>query len=252
MGYIQETVSIITPSYNANGYIDQMIQSVQSQSWEDWELLIVDDCSTDGTREKLQHYAELDQRIKVFYLSENSGAAIARNRGLQQARGRYVAFLDSDDAWKPDKLIKQLNFMQENAYAFTFTSYELMDQNGVPINKKVTAPQKMTYDDLLKNTIIGCLTVMIDRESIGDIQMPNLKTRQDMVTWLSILKRGFTAYGLDEVLAYYRIGNASISKNKIQAFKTNWYVYRKVEELNMLKAGWCFSHYAFNAIAKRL
>jgi teichuronic acid biosynthesis glycosyltransferase TuaG len=252
MGQKHPMISIITPSYNASAFIDQTIESVRKQTWVNWELVIVDDCSTDNTRETLKQYAAEDERIKVFYLKENSGAAIARNVALQQARGRYVAFLDSDDAWKPEKLERQLEFMRRNDYAFTFTGYELINQEGIPLNKQVSAPVKMTYHDLLKNTIIGCLTVMIDREKVGSIQMPNLRTRQDLVTWLSILKQGFTAYGLDENLADYRVGNPSISKNKIRAFKTNWFVYRKVEELNVVKAFWCFSNYAFHAVTKRL
>ncbi|WEG12629.1 glycosyltransferase family 2 protein [Pullulanibacillus sp. KACC 23026] len=252
MRHSELLVSVITPTYNASAYIVDTIESVRSQSWTNWEMVIVDDCSTDDTREKLKYYSELDDRIHIHFLKENGGAAIARNTALHHARGRYVAFLDSDDSWKPAKLEKQLQFMQSGDKAFTFTGYEWMDQEGEFLNKEVGTPRQMTYDDLLKNTIIGCLTVMIDREKVGPFQMPNLRTRQDLATWLSILKRGFVAYGLNENLANYRAGNPSISKNKWKALKMNWHVYRQVEELNLVKAGWCLSHYAFNALAKRL
>lgn len=248
----QPLVSIITPSYNASEFIGQTIESVQKQTFQEWEMLIVDDCSRDDTREKVEQYASKDSRIQLICLEENGGAAVARNTALKHAKARYVAFLDSDDCWKPEKLEKQLQFMEENGYAFTFTGYELVSQNGEPLQKVVAAPASISYTGLLKNTIIGCLTVMIDRDQTGHFQMPNIRTRQDLATWLAILKKGHVAYGLNEVLADYRTGNPSISKNKWKALKMNWFVYRKVEKLNVMKACWCFSHYAFNAVAKRL
>lgn len=252
MTLIQPLVSIITPSYNASEYIVQTIASVIGQTFQNWEMVIVDDCSTDDTRDKVKQYAAKDGRIHLIELEENSGAAVARNHALQFAAGRYVAFLDSDDCWKPDKLEKQLRFMEENNYAFTFTAYEVMSHEGRRTGKQVAAPVRMDYHDLLKNTIIGCLTVMVDRNQTGSFEMPNIRTRQDLATWLLLLKKGYTAYGLNEVLAEYRTGNPSISKNKWKALKMNWFVYRKVENLNMAKAFWCFSHYAFHAVAKRL
>jgi len=248
----QPMISIITPSYNASQFIDFTIQSVKNQTFQDWEMVIVDDCSTDDTRDKLQMYADEDERIHVLFLEENSGAAVARNLALSHAKGRYVAFLDSDDCWKREKLEKQLSFMQQHGYAFTFTGYEMINNEGAPLNKQVDAPFQVSYDDMLKNTIIGCLTVMIDRHQVGDIIMPNIRTRQDLATWLSILKKGFIAYGLNKNLAEYRIGTPSISRNKWKAIKMNWFVYRKVEKLTMVKASWCFFHYAYHAVAKRL
>ncbi|MCM3585251.1 glycosyltransferase family 2 protein [Mesobacillus maritimus] len=248
----QPLVSIITPCFNAGPYIDRTIESVMSQTFQNWEMVIVDDCSTDDTRERVKSHAAKDGRIHLLELEENSGAAVARNHALDFATGRFVAFLDSDDCWKPEKLEKQLQFMQENGYAFTFTAYELMSHEGKRLNKIVAAPAKIQYHDLLKNTIIGCLTVMVDRQQTGSFQMPNIRTRQDLATWLLLLKKGFTAYGLNEELAEYRTGNPSISKNKWKALKMNWFVYRKVEKLNLVKAFWCFSHYAVHAVAKRL
>ncbi|PFP23163.1 glycosyl transferase [Bacillus sp. AFS073361] len=248
----QPLISIITPSYNSSLFIEQTITSVRKQTYQNWEMIIVDDCSTDNTPEILEQIEKEDERIKVIYLNQNGGAAVARNIALQNAKGRYVAFLDSDDCWKPEKLQKQYSFMQTNYYAFTFTGYELITNDGVLLNKQIPAPEQITYNDMLKNTIIGCLTVMIDRKTVGHFQMPNILTRQDLATWLAILKKGFNAYGLNENLAEYRTGNPSISRNKWKAAKMNWFVYRKVEKLNVIKAFWCFSHYAFHALLKRI
>lgn len=249
---MSELVSIIMPSFNCKEFISSSIQSVLEQTYTNWELLIVDDASVDGTVEILREWEEKETRIHVYYRTENGGAAVARNMALDQAKGRYIAFLDSDDRWKRNKLAVQVAFMKENRYAFTFTAYEVIDPKGHALNKVIHAPSNVCYEGLLKNTIVGCLTVLLDKDQIGPIQMPNIRTRQDMATWLKILKQGFIAYGLDEVLAEYRVGKESISSNKWKAAKKNWHVYRKIEQLNLLQSSWYFSHYAINAIRKRL
>ncbi|MCF2647148.1 MULTISPECIES: teichuronic acid biosynthesis protein TuaG [Niallia] len=246
------SVSIIMPSYNCKEYISYSIESVREQTYKDWELLIVDDHSTDGTVDLLKEWEKADGRIRIFYQTVNEGAAVARNIALAHARGRYIAFLDSDDRWKKDKLEAQLAYMMDNKYAFTFTAYEWIDQKGEYLNKYIRAPKRVDYQTMLKNTIVGCLTVLIDRDQVGDFRMPNIRTRQDLATWLMILKRGFRAFGLNEILAEYRVGNESISKNKWKAAKNNWHVYRQIEQLNFLQSSWYFSHYAYNAIRKRL
>lgn len=246
------SVSIIMPSYNCKEYISYSIESVREQTYTDWELLIVDDHSTDGTVDLLKEWEKGDGRIRIFYQTVNEGAAVARNIALAHARGRYIAFLDSDDRWKKDKLEAQLAYMMDNKYAFTFTAYEWIDQKGEYLNKYIRAPKRVDYQTMLKNTIVGCLTVLIDRDQVGDFRMPNIRTRQDLATWLMILKRGFRAFGLNEILAEYRVGNESISKNKWKAAKNNWHVYRQIEQLNFLQSSWYFSHYAYNAIRKRL
>jgi len=215
-------------------------------------MIIVDDCSKDETREILKDYAELDPRIKPIFLEENSGAAVARNTALKAAKGDYVAFLDSDDLWMPDKLEKQLAFMQKNDYAFTFTAYNLMDENGKPLDKVIDVPKQIDYKGLLKNTIIGCLTVMIDTRKVEPLQMPLIRTRQDFALWLKVLRQGHIAYGMQEPLANYRIVEGSISSNKLKTAKRNWYVYRKIEKLSLPYASWCFVNYAFYAIKKRV
>lgn len=247
-----DLVSIITPSYNSKRFIEDTVKSVQNQTYTNWEMIIVDDCSNDGTREMLTRLADLDERIKVFFMNENSGAAIARNKALKEAKGKFIAFLDSDDMWHKTKLEKQLAFMRNKDIAFSFTEYELMDEEGVLLNKKVEIPDSIDYHGLLKNTIIGCLTVMINREKTGYFEMPNIRTRQDFALWLSILKKGFTAYGLKETLSKYRVVKGSISSNKINAAKKTWYVFREVEKLNLVYSSWCFLNYSFQAIKKRL
>ena len=245
-------VSVITPTFNAERFIGDTIESVLNQSYQDFELIIVDDCSTDRTEQIIKRYIEKDERIKFYKLSENSGAAVARNTALDKAIGRYIAFLDGDDLWHKEKLEKQLCFMRENKYGFSFTAYELMSEEGLKLNKTVNVPSKVTYTGLLKNTIIGCLTVVIDREIIGDFRMPLVRAGQDTATWLSILKKGHIAYGFDKVLSSYRQVNGSISSNKIKALKRTWNTYRKIEKLSFVRCSFYFSMYVFNAIKKRL
>lgn len=245
-------VSVITPSYNAEKFISATIESVRTQTYTNWEMIIVDDCSKDTTREILKEYAELDPRIKPIFLEENSGAAVARNTALKAAQGEYVAFLDSDDLWVPGKLEKQLAFMQKNDYAFSFTAYNLIDESGKPLDKVISVPKQIDYKGLLKNTIIGCLTVMIDTRKVEPLQMPLIRTRQDYALWLKVLRQGHVAYGMQEPLANYRIVEGSISSNKLKTAKRNWYVYREIEKLSLPYASWCFVNYAFYAIKKRV
>ncbi len=192
----QPLVSIVTPSYNASSFIKETIQSVQSQTYKKWEMIIIDDVSKDNTCELIKEEIKKDDRIRLIELEENGGAAIARNTGINCAEGKYIAFLDSDDLWLPEKLEKQVAFMQNNDLAFSFTSYQIMDQDGKLTEKVVHVPEKINYNGLLKNTIIGCLTVMLDIEKLGKVKMPNIRTRQDTATWLKILKQGHYAYGM--------------------------------------------------------
>lgn len=250
--YIDGLVSIITPVYNAERFIAETIKSVQMQTYDNWEMILVDDVSSDNSEKIIKEFQEKDKRIKYVKLKENSGAAVARNKGIEKSKGRYIAFLDSDDLWKFEKLQKQIQFMKENDYGFTFTSYELMKEDGTKLDKVVKVPNKIDYNGLLKNTIIGCLTVTIDREKIGDFRMPLIRKGQDTATWLLILKNHNYAYGLNEVLAEYRVVNGSISSNKIGALKRTWKIYREVEDLNLTKSCFVFSCYIINALKKRI
>ena len=248
----KELVSIIMPSYNNRLYIADAVRSVMQQTYSNWELLITDDASIDDSVQIINSFVSQDKRIRLFKLEKNSGVSAARNYSIQQAKGRYIAFLDSDDCWHSEKLEKQLAFMQHYQYAFTFTSYQLMSSKGVLLNKMIIAPKEMSYKQYLKNTIIGCLTVIIDREKIRDIKVPALQTSQDMALWLDILRTGIHAYGLDEVLAYYRLSSNSNSANKIKAAKQVWTLYRNYEKLSCIVSLYNFLGYTYHAVKKRL
>lgn len=247
----QHLVSIIMPSYNAERFILDSINSVRNQTYQDWELLITDDQSKDNTYAIIKSVAEEDPRIRIFRLDVNSGAAVARNSSISQAKGRYIAFLDSDDLWLPDKLEKQLDFMQRDKIGFSFTAYYVLDDQ-LRDSYIVYAPKMITYKEYLFNTIIGCLTVMVDREITGDFRMPLIRKNQDMATWLSLLKKGHNGYGLDIPLSRYRIVEGSISNDKIKAAKSVWKVYREVEKLSILQSIYYLMGYAWNAVKKRM
>lgn len=248
----KELVSIITPVYNSEKYIKETIECVIKQSYKNWELLLVDDCSTDKTFNIIKDYVKEDTRIKYFKLKENGGVAIARNKALEESKGRFIAYLDADDLWKKEKLEKQVNFMLNNNYAFTCTDYERIKENGM--GKVVKIPREVDYNLFLRNTIIQTVGVMVDTKLTGKelLKMPNIRTRQDAATWCQLLKAGFNCYEVPENLAYYRIVKNSLSSNKFKAVKMNWYWYRKIEELSFIKFCYCFTGYAFNAIKKRL
>jgi len=245
-------VSIITPSFNSSKFIEECVNSVISQTFQNWEMIIVDDDSNDNSRDIISDLSAKEKRIKSIFLEENVGSAESRNVAIKQSKGRYIAFLDSDDIWNEDKLEKQITFMNEKDIAFSFTSYQTISEDGKTKYLVITAPKKMCYHSYLKNTIIGCLTVIIDKEKTGDFQMPNIRSSHDMALWLLIMKRGFSAYGLDENLAYYRIVSTSNTSKKWKAAKEVWDVYRKQEKLNILYSIYCFIGYAFNAIKKRV
>jgi teichuronic acid biosynthesis glycosyltransferase TuaG len=249
---IKNLVSIITPTYNSGLYIANTIEAILMQTYTNWELLITDDCSTDNSCEIIEIYKQKDSRIKLFRLNKNSGAAIVRNNSIQNAKGKYIAFCDSDDIWYKDKLEKQLCFMQKNNYAFTFSSYSLIDSNSKDLNKIIHAVKSIDYNQYLKNTIIGCLTVVIDKELVGDFRMPVIKSGQDMGLWLLIMKKGIIAYGLDENLASYRVGIKSLSSNKLSKLKHVWKVYNEIEGFSITKSLYLLCFYVINALKKRL
>lgn len=250
-------ISIVTPVYNAINFIDDTIKMVISQTYTDWEWIMVEDGSTDGTREKLvdlMNSPECDPRIKIFLFDENkNGAAGARNRGLDEVSGRYVAFLDADDVWMPEKLEKQLAFMEEKDAAFCFTSYEFGDADANGTGRYVRVPEKLTYKKALSRTVIFTTTTMFDTEKIDIklIHMP-LVASEDTATWWQILRTGITAYGLDEVLAVYRRPAQSLSSNKMLAIKRIWYLYRKMEGLNPIASAYYFFGWAVRATLRRI
>lgn len=241
------TISIITPVYNSEKFIEECIQSVISQSYRDWEHILVDDCSKDESAKIILAYAESDQRIKYLKLTKNSGAGVARNKAIELAKGDFIAFLDSDDLWHPSKLQKQLTFMKANNFHFTFTGYNKIDEKGVCLHQKVFAKQKVTYKTALYKNPIGCLTVMYNIDFFGKQYMPKIRKRQDYALWLKLLKKT-DAYGLNECLSTYRTGNESISSNKLGLLKYEWKIYREVEGLSFFKS----SFYLFSAVILKL
>ena len=245
-------VSIITPSYNSEAFLEDCITSVLSQTYLDWEMIIVDDNSIDNSRNIIKKFAKLDKRIKYFFLEENQGAAKSRNIAFNIADGEFIAFLDADDMWFSTKLEKQIAFMRAKDIAFSYTSYQRISQDGKQLLNIVNPPSVMNYSTYLRNTIIGCLTVMINRSKTGSFQMPDMKTSHDMVLWLNMMKKGFIAYGLIENLAYYRVVSTSNTSKKWKAAKEVWDVYRKVEKLNLMYSAKCFVSYVYNAIKKRI
>ena len=200
-------VSIITPSFNSSSFIEECIDSVLSQTYNNWELLIVDDFSSDNSSKLVKRYN--DDRILLIELKKNVGASEARNIAIRKAKGKYIAFLDADDIWAPQKLEDQIYFMKKKDIAFSFSSYQTVSEDGKKLLSVIKAPNIMTYSSYLKNTIIGCLTVIIDRDKTGDFEMSNIRSSHDMALWLLIMRRGFKAYGLDKILAKYRLVSTS-------------------------------------------
>ncbi|MGM0944209.1 MAG: glycosyltransferase family 2 protein [Bacteroidota bacterium] len=241
-------VSIITPVHNSFSLIEDTINSVLNQTFTDWELILIDDKSSDNGLSILSKYEELDERIKLLKNKENQGAAITRNRGIEAAQGRYIAFLDSDDLWEPNKLERQLDFMRSNNYPFTFTAYCKFKEGKLMGMQEV--PDKVTHQELLKTCSIGCLTAMYDTEVLGKVYMPDISRRQDFALWLKILKMTPFAYGLNVPLAKYRLRSDSISGNKWKAASYQWKVYRDFEHLSFFKASYYFVHYAFFGVLK--
>lgn len=232
---MNSTVSIITPSFNSSKFIEETINSVLNQTYSKWELIIIDDCSNDNTVNIINNFIKIDKRIKLLRLNENSGAGVARNLGIKNASGRYIAFLDSDDLWHPFKLEKQIKFMEHNDYPFSFTSYQIIDEQGFRLNKVNDALNLVTYKRALYSNPIGCLTVVYDTKFFGKRFMPTIRKRQDYALWLDLLKDS-NAYGISEFLALYRIRKTSISSNKLKLIKYQWQLYYKVENFNLMKS----------------
>lgn len=252
---MSELVSIIIPVYNVRDYIIETIESVRAQTYADWEMLLVEDGSTDGTADVVKRCLDerKDPRIRLIPLPENVGAARARNCGVHEARGRYIAFLDSDDLWESEKLAHQLAFLHRHEAAFSFTGYEFADEHGRGTGKVVRVPEQLTYRQALKNTTIFTSTVLFDTERIArtELEMPVIKS-EDTALWWRILRGGRIAYGLDENLARYRRAGKSLSSNKIEALRRIWNLYRRAEHLSVPVSAWNFCFWAVNAVARRV
>lgn len=246
-------ISVVVPSYNSEKYIGDCIKSILSQSYSNFELIVVDDCSTDNTLGVLAPFRK-DKRVKVFVNDVNKGAGVCRNIGIENATGSYLAFIDSDDLWSEFKLENQLEFMQKNQASITFTPFSLIDGDGNHLGKTVDLGNmsSVSYHDLLlKRVTFGCSTVMLNRHTLGHVRMPQIRTGQDYATWLSILREGHTALCLDQALTLYRITPGSISRNKFKKAIRQWQIYRRIEKLGFFMAAWCFSNYAIRAVFRR-
>lgn len=246
----QPLVSIITPAFNSSSFIEETAKSVLAQSYHNWEWLITDDGSTDDTWMYLKRLSKKDNRIKVARHHVNLGPAAARNCSIDRAKGKYLLFLDSDDLWLPEKIERHVDFTESGNHSFSFTAYDIVDSSGQPIHKTVDGfDATVNYDDMLNaKATMGNSTVLVHRDLVGSMRLPDMRTGQDYAFWLLLLKKGFSAVCLPDVLTRYRIRPGSISRNKMIKAKSVWGIYRNQENLNISKSMWCFSRYACRAI----
>lgn len=239
-------VSIIMPVYNCAMFISEAVDSVLGQTIKDWELEIVDDCSTDNTYEVLCPYLDRHPNIHYSCLEKNSGPAAARTEAIRRASGRYIAFIDSDDIWHPQKLEKQIKFMQENGTNFSCTAYSQIDENGGPLGYICYPPEKTDYKKMLRlSNPIGNTTVIYDQQELGKYEVPPIKKRNDFALWLKILKDTRECAGIQEILAYYRIRPNSVSSNKLGQAKYHWQLYHDIEQLGFIRSSFYLLCWAF-------
>lgn len=244
-------VSVVTPSYNAEKFVAETIQSVQDQLFKNWEMIVVDDASTDQTVEIVKKAMAADDRISLLINENNIGQGLTRNRAIEVARGRYIAFLDSDDLWGPNKLEKQLAILNSTGAAMTHTSYAYIDVNGQAIKEPLrVSTLPIGYNDLLKRTEIGCLTAVYDTNVVGKKYMPDLPRSQDYALWLSILREGHVSVPINEVLAFYRIHDNNISKNKWKKIPYHWIVLRRYEQLGFFKSLYFITMWATRGVSR--
>lgn len=244
-----DLVSIITPAYRAAATVEQTIESVRAQTYPHWELLVADDCSPDHTRDLVATWAARDPRIRLVALEKNGGPAAARNAALERAQGRWIAFLDSDDLWLPQKLERTLAHARAHDAALVFTGFRRISQDGTRTGGYIGVPRTLNYGQLLGNTAIATSTVLLDRQKTGDVRMRKV-FYDDFACWLAILRRGLLAHGLDEDLMRYRVMARSVSRNKKRSAQEVWKAYRQVEGLGPIASAWHFARYAINAFRK--
>lgn len=251
-----DLVSIIVPVYNAEKFILQTVLSVEAQTYKNWELLLVADSCTDNTVQVLNEYLEQPghERIRLILQEKNSGAAAARNRGLAEAKGRLIAYLDADDLWVPEKLEKTVQFLETMDAGFVFTGYEFADEFGVGTGKVVRVPATLSYAQALKNTTIFTSTVMFDTEKIGKekLRMPTIKSEDTALWWRVLREEKCLAYGLDENLVKYRRSGKTLSSNKLEAVRRIWNLYRQAEGLGVVTSLWNCMFWAARAVKRRL
>jgi hypothetical protein len=243
-------VTVVTPVRNAAATLAEAVGSVQAQDMPAWEMILVDDGSTDEGRAAILDLAAGDDRLRPILRDDNRGPAAARNAAIAAARGRFIAFLDADDRWHPEKLARQIGYMEATGAVFTFTAYRRIDAAGRPLGR-VGVPSRVTHGALLKGNVIGCLTAVYDAAHFGPVAMPDLPRRQDYGLWLRLLAGGGEAHGIDEVLADYRVHPGSLSAGKFAAAAATWRLCREAEGLSRARAGWYLAHNLARGLAKR-
>ncbi|HIF9528296.1 glycosyltransferase family 2 protein [Photobacterium damselae] len=244
-------ISIILPVYNSKSFIDDTINSVINQTYIFWELILVDDRSTDGTFDYIKDKYSNNDKIRIYQNDKNSGAGFTRNKGISEAKYSYIAFIDADDIWLPDKLSIQIEYMKKNNYPIVHTSYSFIDSENKKISGSVIASKKVTLDSYMKNTEIGMSTSLINRDVVGDFKLDLIRTRQDTKLWLNLLGKGFNSYGIEEKLVKYRIRNGQISANKFKVAYMTFKVFMSVTSIPLYRKLYNYSFYAFNGVVKR-
>ena len=249
-----DLISIIIPVYNAEKYISETLDTVVNQTYSNWELILIDDFSNDNSVSIIKKRQQEEKRIKLYSMNKNVGQAVARNNGIERAKGKFICFLDADDKWEKEKLEKQIQFMKEKKCAFSYTSYEFADEKCNPNGKKVIAKETLSYKEALKNNIISTITVMFDLDKISknEIIMPNLKYVEDTATWWKILRNGYTAYGKSDIYSYYRRSPKTSSSNKFRTQKPLWNLYRNVEKLGVFYSFYCLTWKNIHALLRRI
>ncbi len=248
--YNNRTVSVITPVYNAARFIAGTVESAATQTYKDIEIVLVDDCSKDNSAEIITELQKKYPNIVYHKQEKNQGAAVARNTALHLAKGRYVAFLDSDDLWLPEKIERQLALMAAKNCPFCYGAIDFMNEEGQIIKSKRNIQETCDYKYLLHNTIIATSTVVIDRNLLGDFQMPLRRGGQDYATWLMLLRNGVVAKGINEVLSHYRISSNSLSSNKWKSIKQVWEIQTQNEKINRVNAAFNVCCFVWNALKK--
>lgn len=250
--YVEGRVSVITPVYNVEKYIDKTLESVFNQTYKDIEIVMVDDCSEDNSAEIISDFQKTHPEIIYFQQPHNMGAGAARNKCLEFASGQYVAFLDSDDLWYPEKLEKQINCMKEKKSPFSYAAIEMINEEGVIIKGKRNLKENCDYKYLLRNTVIATSSVVIDRMELGEFRMPLRRGGQDYATWLGLLRGGVIAQGINEPLVRYRVRGNSLSSNKFSSLKQVWDIQTNVEHINKISGGINVLYFCINALKKYL
>lgn len=245
---MKDLISIIMPAYNSENTIDESLQSILKQSYENWELFIIDDFSSDQTINKINNYLN-DKRISLIQMNENVGQAMARNIGIKKSKGNYLTFLDSDDLWMYNFLEKMINFSKINNYYFCCASYKIYNKDKNIFKKPFIVPNKISYQSILKENSISCLTAFINIDVVGKIYMKNI-INEDYYLWIEILKKVNIAYGIRETLAIRTLGKSTISSNKFKIIKGRWFIYRKLESLSIFYSIYYMVIYIINALKK--